>query len=155
MSRKSLRPVAGLILLVGLMGLAPAAVASEAAKLTAMLEEFLATSHQRPAHERFWAEDLVYTSSSGLRFGKAEILGGFEGSDASADEQPAITYSGEDVDVRVYGTTAVVAFRLVGTPRDPGSDTAYYFNTGTFLKRGGVWKAVAWQATKIPPGPAD
>ena len=41
--------------------------------------------------------------------------------------------------------TAVVAFRLVSEPQQ-------YFNTGTFVKRGGRWQAVAWQATKIPAG---
>jgi hypothetical protein len=25
-----------------------------------------------------------------------------------------------------------------------------YFNTGTFRKRDGEWRAVAWQATRIP-----
>jgi hypothetical protein len=25
-----------------------------------------------------------------------------------------------------------------------------YFNTGTFLKRDGEWRALAWQATVIP-----
>ena len=54
--------------------------------------------------------------------------------------------------MRVYGDTAIVAFKLVGTPADTSEDTdvLYYFNTGTFLKRDGVWRVVAWQATKIP-----
>lgn len=73
--------------------------------------------------------------------------------DEDADETPAIVYTGVDVDVRVYGDTAVVAFKLVGTPTDKAgdADVLYYFNTGTFLRRDGVWKVVAWQATKIPP----
>jgi hypothetical protein len=61
-------------------------------------------------------------------------------------------YSGEEVDVRVYGDTAVIAFKLVGTPTNEaaGTDVLYYYNTGTFLKRDGIWQVVAWQATKIP-----
>ena len=47
------------------------------------------------------------------------------------------------------GDAAVVAFKLVGVPAN-GTETLYYYNTGTFLKRNGTWKAVAWQATKIP-----
>ena len=47
--------------------------------------------------------------------------------------------------------TAVVAFRLVGKTNKTGkTETANYFNTGTFVKRDGKWQAVAWQATKIP-----
>ena len=132
------------------------ATASDAEEITALLQDFLANSHKEAAHERFWAEDLVYSSSSGLRFGKAEIMAGFESSadeTDDADEDPAVTYVGEDVDVRVYGDAAVAAFKLVGTPTDTASGAAvlYYFNTGTFLKRDGVWTVVAWQATKIPP----
>lgn len=132
------------------------AVASDADEITALLQDFLANSHREAAHERFWAEDLVYSSSSGLRFGKAEIMEGFDaspGETEDASEEPQVTYSGEEVDVRLYGDTAVVAFKLVGRPTDTasGAEVLYYFNTGTFLKRDGVWRAVAWQATKIPP----
>lgn len=132
------------------------AVASGIEEITALLQDFLANSHKEAAHERFWAEDLVYSSSAGLRFGKAEIMEGFASNDGEIEdayEEPEVTYVGEDVDVRIYDDTAVVAFKLVGTPTDTasGAEALYYFNTGTFLKRDGVWRVVAWQATKIPP----
>jgi hypothetical protein len=127
------------------------AIASDYEDLTAMLEEFLATSDEKASHASFWADDLIYTSSAGLRFGKSDIMAGFDG--LKTDEEPLIVYSGEDVDIRIFGDTAVVAFRLVGTPTDKaaGDDVLYYFNTGTFLRRSGVWQVVAWQATVIPP----
>jgi NAD(P)-dependent dehydrogenase (short-subunit alcohol dehydrogenase family) len=126
-----------------------AAMASgDEGELTTMLHKFLGTSDQKQAHVDFWADDLVYTSSNGTRRGKAEILAGFEDSDQD-DNGPATTYSGEDVKVQLFGTTAIVTFKLVGTP-DDGSAVKNYFNTGTFLKRGGNWQAVAWQATVIP-----
>ena len=127
---------------------APVAAVADVDELTAMLHEFLTNADKASAHERFWAEDLVYSSSSGLRFGKADIMQGFEGAEES-DEPPAVIYSGEEVDVRLYGDMAVVAFKLIGAASD-GSQTLYYYNTGTFQKRAGVWKVVAWQATKIP-----
>ncbi len=132
------------------------AYASDADDLTAMLHEFLAALGEEQAHARFWAEDIVYSSSAGLRFGKADIMEGFsvpEEPDEVSDEAPAIVYSGEEVDVRVYGDTAVVAFKLVGTPTGESAESGvlYYFNIGTFLRRDGVWRVVAWQATKIPP----
>ena len=117
-------------------------------QLVTMLDVFLASSHTRAAHERFWADELVYTSSSGSRFGKADILDGF--ANEASREEPAVVYSGEDVDVRIYGSSAVVAFRLVGTPVDESADAMYYYNTGTFVKHGDEWRAVAWQATRIP-----
>lgn len=129
--------------------------ASDVDELTAILHEFLAAADEEQAHARFWAEDLVYSSSAGLRFGKADIMAGFEitdDTDDAAGDLPAIIYTGEEVDVRVYGDTAVVAFKLVGTPTDKSDEggVLYYFNTGTFVKRDGIWKVVAWQATKIP-----
>ena len=119
------------------------------AELTAMLHHFLKNSATEATHAQFWADDLVYTSSNGTRFGKADIMQGFAG-DADADDETQFEYSGEDVDVQVFGTTAIVTFRLVGTP-DDDSAPLEFFNSGTFLKRQGRWQAVNWQATVIPP----
>jgi len=142
-------------ILPGLLLLAlPAVAADDRETLTALLDDFLARAGERAAHERFWADELVYTSSNGTRFGKAEIMQGFDAAEDETSgeeaEESVVNYSGDNVDVRVYGTTAIVAFRLVGTPAD-GSEPKYYYNTGTFLKRDGVWKVIAWQATIIPP----
>ena len=126
------------------------------AELTALLHYFLANSATEEAHDKFWADELVYTSSNGTRFGKADIMAGFATDDAAetaaeeeAGDSPSIVFTGEDVNVQVYGTTAVVTFRLVGTP-DDGSAPTEYFNSGTFLNRQGSWRAVVWQATIIP-----
>jgi NAD(P)-dependent dehydrogenase (short-subunit alcohol dehydrogenase family) len=121
----------------------------DTAELTAMLHKFLGSSDKQEAHATFWADDLVYTSSSGARFGKADIMSGFDETDEEESTEPAMTYTGEDVKVQLFGTTAVVTFQLVGAPED-GSEVKNFFNTGTFLKRGGNWQAVSWQATIIP-----
>ena len=118
--------------------------------LTRMLHEFLANSSTAPAHERFWSDDLVYTSSRGTRTNKAEILASIAGTGNSDDGEPGPVYSAEEIQLNLNGSMAVIAFKLVGTPPDD-SDVEYYFNTGTFLKRDGEWRAIAWQATKIPP----
>ncbi len=119
--------------------------------LNLLLSEFLAAVHEEAAHQKFWADDLVYTSSNGTRFGKSEILDGFG---EPSDEPPAVSYSAADIDIRIYGVAAIVAFKLVGQPSD-GSAVLEYFNTGTFLKREGRWQVVAWQATLIPPPPSS
>ena len=100
---------------------------------------------ERAVHERFWADDLVYTSSSGSRFGKQQILDGIDGADAA---EPAPAYTAEDVDIRVYDDMAVVAFRLVATAADGSVEE--YFNTGTFANRDGRWQAVANQFSSFP-----
>lgn len=147
---------ASALLLLSTFALGPTAIADDADELTVMLHEFLAGAGDAAAHERFWAEDLVYTSSSGTRTSKAEIMQEFSESDDDESEAPAPVYTAEDIRIRVYGATAVVAFRLVATPAgesaQSGKDSTvqHYFNTGTFVKRDGRWQVVAWQATKIP-----
>jgi ketosteroid isomerase-like protein len=129
------------------------ATAPAAAELTKLLQEFLAgASRNDPAaHERFWAEDLIYTASAGRRIGKADILHDVRSAPAPAPGDPRTTYTAEEVRVQQYGETAIVAFRLVGTTEKDGKvEVANYLNTGTFLKRGGRWQVVAWQATRVP-----
>jgi hypothetical protein len=144
--------IAPVILLLGALAFAPTAGATDVDDLTQMLNEFLAGVTRADTHDRFWADDLIYTSSSGTRTTKSDIMSGFGTTEDEVAGEPGPVFSAEDVQIQVYGATAVVAFRLVATP-PPGSEALgvqNYFNTGTFLQRDGVWKVVAWQATIIP-----
>lgn len=124
----------------------PALALAETDRLVALLHEFMAGASVDDAvvHERFWADELVYTSSSGARFGKAEILAAL----ASPGEPSGAVYTAEDIDVRLHGEVAVVTFRLVA--RRAGQQPEEFYNTGVFTLRGDAWRAVAWQATRIP-----
>jgi ketosteroid isomerase-like protein len=126
------------------------AAAPDAPELIRLLGEFLAGASRSDAavHDRFWAEDLVYTGSNGRRRGKAEVLADVRS--APTSREPETTYAAEDVQVRQYGETAIVTFRLVGITRKDGrTSAASYLNTGTFVKRGGRWQAAGWQATRM------
>ena len=86
----------------------------DAEELERLLTYFLdgASRNDIAAHERFWADDLVYTRSAGVRTNKAEILAELRpGPDPS---EPPTAYSAEDIRIQQYGDTAIVAFRLVG-----------------------------------------
>lgn len=140
--------------------------AQTVADITAQLQDFLAHVDQRDTHDRFWASDLVYTSSAGSVTNKAEILKSFDPpapavDDKSASEAPApdaakdappaeepVTFTADDIQVRPYGDTAALTFRLV--QHGPGDKTQYYRNSGMFVRRDGRWQAVTWQATKVP-----
>jgi hypothetical protein len=146
-------------LFAGFLLLHPPPVSSAASSsedepvLTALLHAFLAgASRNDPtAHDRFWSEQLVYTSSGGSRFGKAEIM---QGLDSGDDGDPAV-YTAEEIQIQQFGDTAVVAFRLVSRPLVSEGVPTRYFNTGTFVKQQGRWQAVAWQATRIPENEND
>ena len=141
-----------LSLLVAATALA-AEPAPDAAELTKLLHEFLAGAGRNDAemHDRFWADDVIYTSALGVRRGKAEIMSNVRAPEPPKPENGTTVYTGEDVRIQQYGDTAIVAFRLVATTDKAGSkEVANYLNTGTFLKRGGKWQVVGWQATKLP-----
>ena len=117
-----------------------------------LLHDFLTNNADPARHDRFWADDLVYTSSVAAVRTKADILKGFAAApapEAGAKPEAHPIYSAEDVLVRPYGTTAALTFRLVA--RNPDGQVLSYRNSGTFLFRDGQWRAVTWQATKETP----
>lgn len=130
-----------------------AEVSSDAAELTKLLQDFLAGASRNDlaVHERFWADDLIYTASAGRRMGKADILRETRAETPAKAGDESTVFTAEDIRIQQYGETAIVAFRLVGTTEKQGKkEVTKYLNTGTFLKRNGQWQVVAWQATKIP-----
>ena len=125
--------------------------APASAELTKLLNDFLAGASRNDVamHDRFWAEDVIYTGSAGRRRGKAEIMKDVRSAPAPKPGDAKTTYTAEDVRIQQYGNTAIVAFRLVGTTEKDGkTEVAKYLNSGTFLKRKGKWQVVNWQATK-------
>jgi ketosteroid isomerase-like protein len=128
-----------------------AQTAPAAAELTKLLNDFLAGASRNDAamHDRFWAEDVIYTGSAGRRRGKAEIMKDVRSAPAPKPGDAKTSYTAEDIRIQQYGGTAIVAFRLVATTEKDGkTEVANYLNTGTFLKRKGGWQVVSWQATK-------
>jgi ketosteroid isomerase-like protein len=132
-----------------------AAPAPDALELTRLLQDFLAGASRNDVamHDRFWADDLIYTGSAGKRIGKGDIMRDVRSEVSSPPKANGNTiYTAEDIRIQQYGTTAIVAFRLVATTtKDGKSEATNYLNSGTFLKRGNKWQAVNWQATKVPP----
>lgn len=128
---------------------------SEATELTRLLNQFLDGAGRNDAaiHERFWADDLIYTRGVGQRIDKAELMNGVRAAPAAKPDDPVTVYTAEDVKIQQYGNAAVVAFKLVGTTKrkDGTTGVSNHLNTGTFIKRNGQWQAVAWQATPVAP----
>jgi len=159
----TLRPAQRLMLLFALPSLfvmiaaygndaSPPDAARTRGEITTMLMTFLtpAVNNSAAGHERFWADDLVYTSSAGKVMSKGDILKSFaEEPKAKADSQakPGPVFTAEDILVRPYGDMAALTFRLV--KRDPDGKISYFRNSGTFLLRNGKWQAITWQATRV------
>ena len=149
------RILLSVVLLFAIADFLPAQTAPDSAELTKLLQDFLAGASKNDIamHDRFWADELVYTSALGRRKSKADIMRELrdETKATPKPEEGTTVYTAEDIRIQQYGDTAVVAFRLVGTTDKAGTKTvANYFNTGTFLKRNGKWQVIAWQATALP-----
>src|SRR5437868_124331 len=99
------------LLLLSVASRLGAQTAPDAAELTKLLKDFLAGAGRNDAaiHERFWADDLIYTASAGRRKGKADILRELreEGPSKAGDE--TTVYSAEEIRIQQYGDTAIVA----------------------------------------------
>jgi hypothetical protein len=149
------RILLSVVLLFAIADFLPAQTAPDSAELTKLLQDFLAGASKNDIamHDRFWADELVYTSALGRRKSKADIMRELrdETKATPKPEEGTTVYTAEDIRIQQYSDTAVVAFRLVGTTDKAGTKTvANYFNTGTFLKRNGKWQVIAWQATALP-----
>lgn len=126
---------------------------NDADELETLLHWFLEGASDYETHKRFWADDLIYTSAAGERFGKNEILSGLRQNHQNNDNGSAF-YRGENIQIRLFGDIAIVAFRLIAefpgeTTSEPAEFMSFY-NTGTFIRSDGEWRAAAWQATRIP-----
>jgi ketosteroid isomerase-like protein len=155
---RNLRRMVGVVAIV-CFALVPARPAQQTGtqEVTTLLHEFMAAAGRgdRAVFDKFFADDVIYTRATGVVITKADIMASLGKAPATDDKT---TYSAEDVTVHEYAGTVVVALRLVGRTehKDGKVETAYYRNTGTFLRRDGRWQVVAWQATKIAelPTPA-
>ncbi len=135
-----------------------AQTAPDAAELTKLLNDFLAGASRNDAavHERFWADDLIYTRSAGRRVNKAEVMHDVRSAPAPKPTDPKTVYTAEDIQIKQYGNSAVVAFRLVATTETGDrKHVANLLNSGTFVKRDGKWQVVNWQSTRMPRSEAE
>ena len=152
------RLVSAVLLLLFVTGAVYAQTAPDAAELTKLLNDFLAGASRNDAaiHERFWADDLIYTRSAGRRVNKTEVMHDVRTAPAPKPTDPKTVYTAEDIRIQQYGDTAVVAFRLVATTETGGAKyVANLLNSGTFVKRDGKWQVVNWQSTRMPRTEAE
>ena len=150
-------PLLAIVILIA-AGTSFAQTAPDAAELTRLLNEFLAGASRNDAaiHERFWADDLIYTRSAGRRVTKADVLRDVRNAPPPKPGDPVTVYTAEDIRIQQYGDTAIVAFRLVATTDFAGTKSvANLLNSGTFVKRNDKWQVVNWQSTRMPRTEAE
>jgi ketosteroid isomerase-like protein len=94
---------------------------------------------------RFMADDFVATVPPGKVINKAQVLAQITSPDIEME-----SLVNDEIEVRVYGDTAVVTARGTAKGRYQGKDASGQFRyTRVWVKRQGQWQAVAAQSTMI------
>jgi hypothetical protein len=92
--------------------------------------------------ERLFADDAIWSLSSGERWTKRQAIAALRGAPRMASSQLL------SVEVRQFGTTAIVLWHERW--RDAAGRDAQAFGTDTWLLRRGRWRIVASQEARPP-----
>ncbi len=99
------------------------------------------------ALERMTSDDYTFITLRGELRTKAEIVEGFKSGSFHYDSRQI-----SDLNVRVYGSTAVVTGRSIQRGKENGRDySGDYRFTRVYVKQDGRWQTVALQTTLIQP----
>ena len=103
-------------------------------------------NRDRDALNRILDDQFIFTDAEGQVFNKTQYI------DAATRVIKVESYSMDDMSIRIFGDTGVVAGRWTGKlvidGKDSKEDVRY---TDTFVRRLGRWRVVASQDTKMPP----
>jgi ketosteroid isomerase-like protein len=103
------------------------------------------TSGDAAALERLTSDDYTFITLRGELRTKAEIVQGFKSGSFHYESRQI-----SDLNVRVYGNTAIVTGRSIQKGRENGKDySGDYRFTRVYIKQDGRWQTVALQATLI------
>jgi uncharacterized protein (TIGR02246 family) len=98
---------------------------------------------------RILADDFTFTTPFGEVMTKEQRLAEIKPGGIQFD-----SYTADDVNVRVYGDTAVVTNKASVTGKRGDQDlSGQYRVTSVFVKKGGNWQLVAAQSTRITEMP--
>lgn len=95
---------------------------------------------------RILDDRFAFTDDEGRVFNKAQYI------DDAARAITVESYTSDDMSIRIFGDTAIVAGRWTGKMTIDGKDASGSFRyTDTFVRRIGRWRAIASQNTRMPP----
>lgn len=90
-----------------------------------------------------YAEDLIYVHASGIKDTRANLLATLRNGPTRYRDLRR-----EETNVRVYGDTGVLNGRFTADVIKDGVDRIFHASfTSVWVRRGGAWVMVAWQAT--------
>ena len=139
---------AALLLAVRAAGAAAAPGASPAEAVLALESERVRamTAGDLAALDRNFADDAIYTHSTGVAETRSEFIGQIR---SGARRYGALTLA--DLKARPAGTAVVVTGSMRGSVEAEGKTIPLaLIYTATYAERAGQWKLVAYESTKLP-----
>jgi ketosteroid isomerase-like protein/quercetin dioxygenase-like cupin family protein len=142
------------LLVVTLLSVASVCPADDAATVAALKQQADAwdkaiVRKDRAAIEANMSPDFRNIDGFGNVADKAAFLEGIVAPRLEIDPYDVL-----DLDVRLYGDTALLAGRTRMTGRYDGKPFAsHYRYTDVYVRRGGTWKVASVQITRLPPDP--
>ena len=128
------------------------ATAASAEQAVRQLFDELVTAYAKndaAAPARILADDFTFTNPFGEVMTKEQRIGEIKPGGIMFD-----SYSVDDVNVRVYGDTAVVTNQAtLAGKRGDQVISGQYRVTSVFVKKGDRWQVVAAQSTRVPEPP--
>src|SRR5258708_27184939 len=118
-----------------------------------MLRDFLdavgrGKESDRLIFENFFADDVIYTSSSGIAINKEDIM---KILDVDSPHRFKGSHTPEDIKGQHCDHTVIVNFCMVMHSENRGRpEISYFCNPGTFVNRSGRWQLVRWGARRDP-----
>jgi ketosteroid isomerase-like protein len=111
-------------------------------------EDEAETKKDFPALERLLDDKYIFTAANGAVYTKKQLIDEIKADDSAAGAQ---TLSYEEVKTSDYGKTALVNYLLVVKSKDKeGKDvTSRYRISALWIKRKGIWRIAAVQATRV------
>ncbi|MDQ3664976.1 MAG: nuclear transport factor 2 family protein [Acidobacteriota bacterium] len=112
-----------------------------------LLDEISAalTRNDIAALDRIYADDYTLVNESGVLGTKAPRLAAIKSGELKYE-----SVGFDEVNVRMYGNTAVATYRVTSKGQSKGQDIGGQFRaTSTYVKMKGRWQLVAAQVTRI------
>ena len=151
MLRKPMVLSLALLLSLAVFGRTPqvtAGAAGDDEQAVRQIEDQVATAldhNDADALDRLWASDYMFVNPSGTVFTKAERLASLRSGDLKYQ-----SYSRDEENIRIFGSTAVVIYRSTISGQKAGKDISSRRRVTTvLLKRDGRWQVVSQQTTVI------
>ena len=98
--------------------------------------------------EEVFSDDLVYLHSNGSKDDKAKYIGNLKSGKSGYDEITSLGFNTKEYAKNVVINRGKLRLKIKSPNHDAVPFEVYF--TTVYIKEGGTWRCVSWQATRFP-----